>query len=249
MRISARFALRTLAGALQRGGAADGAAIIPLKLSSGKDAAKSTAAGLIWPIPRPTLAVGSGTVQAAAEAKPSAAANAQASRGDDAETGRSGQAVEAKAGRPRPRLAPLHPQPSKSPCRWSSPWRRSGKRWGGSPSLGRARSSSSTSRARRCSICRWAIIALPAARRSRSATSSASASPQSPAPGTLLQRWQGKSQGVGGEGGQSHFRGDVPYYCGRLPSRGENWDSPRLARGSPSGYTGGGIPTFGSREP
>lgn len=61
-----------LAVALRRGGAADGAAVVPLELSSAKAAAKPTAAGLIWPIPRPTLAVGSGTVQPAAEATPPA---------------------------------------------------------------------------------------------------------------------------------------------------------------------------------
>jgi len=62
-----------LAGALQRGGAADGAAVIPFELSSAKAAAaKPTAAALIWPISRPTLAVGSGVVQPAAEAKPPA---------------------------------------------------------------------------------------------------------------------------------------------------------------------------------
>ena len=64
-----------LAGALQRGGAADGAALIPFELSLAKDAAaKPTAAGLIWPISRPALAVGGGVVQPAAEAKPPAPA-------------------------------------------------------------------------------------------------------------------------------------------------------------------------------
>ena len=62
--------MANLAAALQRGGAADGAALIPFELSSPKAAAaKPTAAGLIWPVPRPTLAVGSGVVQPAAAAK------------------------------------------------------------------------------------------------------------------------------------------------------------------------------------
>ena len=164
-----------LAGALQRGGVADGAAVIPLELSSGKGAAaKPTAAGLIWPIPRPTLAVGSGAVQGAAEAKPPIPLAPSASRP---------LRPSGRGERPPSASAICPPTPAaccKLPCRWSSPWRRSGNRWGGSSSWGRARSSSSTNRARRCWTCRWAIIRSPAARRSRSATSSASASPRSP---------------------------------------------------------------------
>ena len=59
-----------LAGALtarRSGGRSGGHSF---ELSSGKAAGKPTTAALIWPIPRPTLAVGSGTVQPAAEAKP-----------------------------------------------------------------------------------------------------------------------------------------------------------------------------------
>ena len=76
--------VKNLAGALARGGVAEGAAVVPLHLSSGES--QRGVASLIWPVPRPGLVLGIAGTKLSTPQKPSVPAASPPSPTDEKRT-------------------------------------------------------------------------------------------------------------------------------------------------------------------